>query len=113
MTPNTPIVVAGLIGLALILSVAIYIFGRLRIEQERSLQKLIDRGLSGDDLLRSAGIPSRGGRDLRRGLLLIAAGLAWSGFTFFVGGNAWTFGSVPIFLGAVFVLLGILDARLR
>jgi hypothetical protein len=110
---NTPVIVAGLLGLALILSVAIYTFGRLRIEQERSLQKLIERGLSGDDLLRTAGIPSRSRRDLRRGLLLIAVGLAWSGFTFFVGGNAWTFGIVPIFLGAVFVLLGILDGRSR
>ena len=110
---DTPVIVAGLLGLALILSVAIYSFGRLRIEQERSLQKLIDRGLSGEELLRSTGIPDRKRRDLRRGVLLIAVGLAWSGFTFFVGGNAWTFGIVPIFLGGVFVLLSILDGRSR
>jgi len=110
---NTPVIVAGLLGLALILSVAIYTFGRLRIEQERSLQKLIDRGLSGEELLRSSGIPSRARRDLRRGFLLITVGLAWSGFTFFIGGNAWTFGSVPIFLGSAFILLSILDGRSR
>ena len=40
------IAVAGVIGLAMTLSVTIYMFGRLRIEQERSFQKLIDRGLS-------------------------------------------------------------------
>ena len=110
---STPVIVAGLLGFALILSVAIYTFGRLRIEQERSLQKLIDRGLSSEELMRSAGIPSRSRRDLRRGVLLIAVGLAWSGFTFFVGGNAWTFGMVPMFLGAVFVLLSFVDGRPR
>jgi hypothetical protein len=110
---NTPVIVAGLLGLALILSVAIYTFGRLRIEQERSLQKLIDRGLSGDELLRTAGIPSRASRDRRRGFFLITLGLAWSGFTFFVGGNAWTFGGVPIFIGAALVVFSILDGRFR
>ena len=110
---DTSVIIAGLLGLALILSVAIYTFGRLRIEQERSLQKLIDRGMSGEELLRSTGIPNRSRRDVRRGVLLIAVGLAWSGFTFFVGGNAWTFGIVPIFFGGVFVLLSVLDGRSR
>ena len=107
------VVVAGILGLALILSVTVYTFGRLRIEQERSLQKLIDRGLSGEELLHSAGIPNRSRRDLRRGVLLITVGLAWSAFTFFVGGDAWRFGILPIFLGGVFILLSILDGRSR
>ena len=37
--------------------------------------------------------------DLRRGLLLIAVGLAWSIVTFFVGGKAWMAGIVPVMLG--------------
>jgi hypothetical protein len=107
------IAVAGVIGLALTLSVTIYMFGRLRIEQERSYQKLIDRGLAGEELLRSAGIADRGRRDLRRGILLIAVGVAWSGFTVGIGGDAWTWGIVPITFGVVLVLLGILDGRFR
>jgi hypothetical protein len=107
------LVVAGVLGLSLILSVSIYVFARLRIEQERTLQKLIERGLSGDELLRSAGLMDRGGRDLRRGLLLIGIGLSWSGFTFFVGGTAWMAGIFPVTIGAVYVLFRMLDAGSR
>ena len=104
-------VFAGILGLSVILSISIYAFARLRIEQERTLQKLIERGLSGDDLLRSAGLADRGSRDLRRGLLLIAIGLSWSTCTFFVGGNAWTFGAFPVAIGSVYVLFRVLDGR--
>ncbi|HET9192053.1 MAG TPA: DUF6249 domain-containing protein [Vicinamibacterales bacterium] len=107
------IAVAGVIGLAMTLSVTIYMFGRLRIEQERSFQKLIDRGLSGEELLRSAGIADRARRDLRRGILLIAVGIAYSGFTFNIGGDGWTLGIIPITFGIALILFSILDGRFR
>jgi len=110
---HTSIELAAILGLSLILAVAVYAFARLRIEQERTLQKLIERGLSGDELLRSAGLTDRGSRDLRRGLLLIGVGLSWSLVTGFLGGSAWMFGAVPLTLGAVYVLLRVLDGRPR
>ena len=106
-------VFAGILGISLILAVSVYVFARLRIEQERTLQKLIDRGLTGDDLFRSAGLAKRGNRDVRRGLLLIGVGLSWSTVTFFVGGTAWMMGVVPVTIGAVYVLFWVLDGRPR
>ena len=105
--------IAGILGLSLILSVSIYVYARLRIEQERTVQKLIERGLQGEELLRSAGLADRGSKDLRRGLLLIAIGLSWSTFTFFVGGTAWIAGIVPVTIGLVFVLFKVLDGKPR
>lgn len=104
---------AGILGLSLILSVSIYAFGRLRIEQERTLQKLIDRGLSGDELVRASGLADRGRKDLRRGLLLSGIGLSWSTVTYFVGGSAWIAGIFPVALGAVYLSLWVLDGRAR
>lgn len=111
MQPN--LVFAGILGLSLILSVSVYVFARLRIEQEKTLQKLVDRGLSGDEVVRSAGLVKQGNKDLRRGLLLAGVGLSWSLVTFFIGGTAWMMGAVPLVLGAVYVLLWILDGRPR
>ena len=110
---NNAAMFAGILGLAAILCVAVYAFGRLRIEQERTLQKLIDRGLSGDELMRAAGFIDRPAKDLRRGLLLVGVGVSWSVFTFFVGGKAWMLGIVPITLGMVFVALRALDGGRR
>ena len=104
---------AGILGIALVLSVAIYVNGRLRIEQLKTLQKLAERGVSGDELLQSAGLAERGGRERRRGLLLIGVGLAWSAVTFFLGGKAWIFGVFPVTIGAVYMLLRYLDDRSR
>ena len=106
---DATLAVAVVAGLALILSVSVYSFARLRIEQERTLQRLIDRGMSGDELIRAAGLSNRGSRDLRRGLFFIAVGLAWSVTTFFIGGTAWIMGGFPIAIGLVFLLLKTLD----
>jgi hypothetical protein len=110
---NNAAVFAGVLGVAAILTVAVYIFGRLRIEQERTLQKLIDRGLSNDELMRAAGVVDRPVKDLRRGLLLLGVGVSWWLVTFFVGGKAWMLGVVPITLGIVFVVLRALDGGRR
>ncbi|HLA78625.1 MAG TPA: hypothetical protein VJU18_13685 [Vicinamibacteria bacterium] len=111
---HQPLVVcAGILGLSLILSVAIFVFGRLRIEQQRTLQRLVDRGISGDELVRSAGLAERGARDLRRGLLLIGIGLSWSTVTFLIGGRAWILGVFPVTIGLVYVLFRVLDGRPR
>ncbi|MEW6322559.1 MAG: hypothetical protein AB1635_15910 [Acidobacteriota bacterium] len=111
MQPSIAYAVIG--GVAVILAVSVYVFGRLRIEQERTIQKLVDRGLSGEDLLKTAGVVTQADLDLRRGALLIAVGLSWSVATFLIGGTAWLFGLVPIALGIVFLLFRILDGRSR
>lgn len=105
------IVAAGILGIALILAVAVHAIARLRVEQQRTLQKLIERGLDADAIVAAAAIPSRNQRELRRGAWLIAIGLAWSAATFFVGGKAWMLGIVPVMLGGVVLLLRKLDAR--
>ena len=78
------ITAAGLLGLALILAVSIYVYARLRIERERTVQKLIHRGLTGDELIRAAGFGPPRRADLRRGLLLMGVGVGWAAVTFFM-----------------------------
>lgn len=107
------IVAAGILGGSLILAVVIYVVGRLRIEQQRTLQALVERGVAGDELLRASGVTDPRSRDLRRGLLLIGVGIAWSAVTFFMGGRAWTLGAFPITVGLVYVAFRVLDGRSR
>jgi hypothetical protein len=107
------IVSSALVGLALVLAVAVHAYARVRIERERTLQKLIDRGLTGDELVRAAGFGHRRQSDLRRGLLLIGVGLAWGGVTYFIGGTAWRMGVAPVAIGLVYVVLWALDGRPR
>ncbi len=104
---------AGLLGLALILSVSVYGYARLRIERERTIQKLVDRGLTGDEFIRAAGLGTARQVDLRRGLLLMGVGIAWAGVTFLIGGPAWKMGAAPLAIGIVYVLLWTLDGRPR
>jgi hypothetical protein len=104
---------AGLLGLALILSVSIYAFSRVRIERERTLQKLMDRGGNIDEFIRAASLGSPRRTDLRRGLFLIGVGIAWSGVTFLIGGPAWKMGAAPLTIGIVYVVLWTLDGRPR
>jgi hypothetical protein len=107
------IVSSALLGLALLLSVLVYAYSRVRIERERTLQKVIDRGGTGDDLVRAAGLGQPHRSDLRRGLLLIGVGIAWSGVTYFIGGTAWRMGGAPAVIGLVYVLLWAVNGRPR
>lgn len=110
---QTLIVIAGILGLSLILAVTIHMLARLRIEQHRTLQKLIEQGASGQELFRAAGLTPRGDRYRRRGILLIALGLAWSMVTYFIGGPAWMMGLFPVLLGAACLLIWKLDGSGR
>ena len=110
---DTAIAVAGILGVSLILSVLVHVSGRLRIEQQRTLQKLLDRGGSLDDLAAVGGFARRADRDLRRGILLVAIGVIWSLVTFFIGGRAWILGVVPVALGLACVLFWKLDGDSR
>lgn len=111
---NDPMVTAAaLLGLALILAAAVHGVARLRVEQQRTLQKLVERGLSGDELLRGAGLSPAPDRDRRRGLWLIALGLVWSATTYGIGGPAWRLGLAPVLLGLACLALWKLDERRR
>lgn len=105
------IIAAGIAGLALVLAMAVFAGSRLRIEQQRTLQKLLDRGEDVETAARTAGIPGRAQRDLRRGVVLVAIGLAWSVATFMIGGIAWRLGAAPVVLGLFFLVLWKLDER--
>ncbi|MGC4084090.1 MAG: hypothetical protein QM736_18770 [Vicinamibacterales bacterium] len=107
------IVAAGMLGLALVLSVSVHAYARLRIERERTLQRLIEHGANADELVRAAGLRTPRRADLRRGLLLVGVGLAWAGVTFVIGGPAWKLGGAPLVIGIVYVVLGMLDDRSR
>lgn len=109
---SDPIVIAaGIAGLALVLATTIHAGARLRIEQQRTLQKLLERGDDVDAAARLAGIADRGRRDMRRGATLVAIGLAWSAATFVIGGPAWRLGAAPVLLGLVLLALWKLDER--
>lgn len=110
MTPSS-VLIAVILGVSLILAVAVHVFGRLRIEQQRTLQKLIDQGVAGNDLARIAGVAAPADRDRRRGVLLVAIGLGWTVVTFFIGGKAWLLGWVPVALGVAYLLLWKFDER--
>ncbi len=102
---EAPIIIAGLISVAAVLVAAVIIFGKLKIEQQRTIQKLLEKDDgSRPELTQALGSLRRGDNDLRRGVLLIASGLVF-GFTFlFVGGFAWIFGAVPVMIGFVYLL---------
>ncbi len=102
---EAPIIIAGLISIAAVLVAAVIIFGKLKIEQQRTIQKLLEKDDgSRPELTQALGSLRRGDNDLRRGVLLVASGLVL-GFTFlFVGGSAWIFGAVPVMIGFVYLL---------
>ena len=110
---DTTLAAAALLGLAIILATAVHAVARLRMEQQRTLQKLVERGLSGDELLRGAGLLPAADRDRRRGLWLIALGLAWALGTVWIGGPAWRLGLAPVVMGLACLVLWKLDERRR
>lgn len=110
---QTAIAAAGILGVSLILSVLVYVSGRVRIEQQRTLQKVLDRGGDIDHLVAITGLGRRADRDRRRGIVLVAIGVLWSLVTFFIGGSAWILGVVPVALGLVYVVFWKLDADAR
>ena len=85
MEPLTAI--GGILGLAAVLAAAIFVYGRVRVERERTLQRLVDRGMTIDELARLLGPDAQRRLDLRRGVLLLAVAIAWSAVTFAIGGN--------------------------
>jgi hypothetical protein len=109
-----PILTAtGILASAVVLAAAIAVAGRIRVERERTLQRLVDRGLSADELIRILGTEARGRLDRRRGALLLAVGGAWTAVTYAIGGRAWTLGAVPVALGLALLVVGSVDGRRR
>ena len=101
-----PIVIAAvLLSLAIVLATLIVVFGRLKIEQQKTLQKLLEKGESSrrdwDRILAPVSQPVS---DFRRGVLLTVVGLALTGFLFLVGGIGWLLGLIPTVIGLVYLL---------
>ncbi|MEM7049306.1 MAG: DUF6249 domain-containing protein [Acidobacteriota bacterium] len=95
---------AGLAATAIVLVTFIIVFGRLKIEQQRTLQKLLESGEDAPPELHNLLTPAHRARnDFRRGMLLVTTGLTLSVFMFFVGGIAWIFGIVPVATGLVYL----------
>ncbi len=111
MEPLTAI--GGILGLAAVLAAAIFVYGRVRVERERTLQRLVDRGMTIDELARLLGPDAQRRLDLRRGVLLLAVAIAWSAVTFAIGGKAWTLGAVPAAIGVAYVAVWGMHGRQR
>lgn len=107
------IALAGILGTAAVLTVTIYVYGRVRIERERTLQRLVDHGMTPDDLARIVGPDARGQLDRTRGVLLLAVGLAWTVVTRAAGGRAWTLGALPVALGLAYLAVWGMRGRQR
>jgi hypothetical protein len=108
---EAPVVIAGMISVAIVVSVVLLILGRLKIEQQRTLQKLLEQGEAAkSEWARELGASSRSETDFRRGILFVVTGLALSVFMFFVGGTAWTFGLLPLAIGVVYLVFWKLNA---
>jgi len=108
---ETTVIVVSLISVTVLLIAIIVVFGRLKIEQQRTLQKLLEKQeTSPGDWERVVGATRPKDQDLRRGMLFIATGLALGGFFFMMGGVGWMFAGVPIAVGLVYLLLSKLNA---
>ena len=102
---ETSISVAGILGCAAILSVVVYFFGRLKIEQQRTLQQLLEKDdTSRAEWARALGPARRGDNDFRRGVLLVVVGVSLGIALYFVGGPAWTFALLPVTIGLVYLM---------
>ena len=112
MSPDTLIAAAGLLGLGLIIATAIHAAARLRIAQLDALRQLLAQGTDIDTATR-LGDPGHRTRQLRRGRLLLAIGVAGSVTTWLIGGRAWIAGVAPILLGSVFLVLHGIEHRTR
>ena len=101
---HSGIIIAGMISVAVILAAVILVFGRLKLEQQRTIQKLLEKDeASRPEWAPVLGSMNRGDNDFRRGVLLLVMGLTIGVFLFFVGGKAWILGSLPVTLGLVYL----------
>lgn len=95
---------AGILGAAMVLTMVVYMFGRLKLEQQKTLQKLLDKDEeTRADWSRILGHGQRAEADFRRGSMLVVVGAALTVLFFFMGGIGWIFGFVPILLGLVYL----------
>ncbi len=111
---ETTIIIAGIIGSAAVLSVVVYFFGRLKIEQQKTLQRLLEKDDSSRaEWARALGPARRGDNDFRRGLLLVVVGTTLGTGLFFVGVNAWVFSLLPVTIGLVYLMFWKVNASQR
>ena len=111
---ETTIIITGIVGAAAVLSVVVYFFGRLKIEQQRTLQRLLEKDDSSRaEWARALGPARRGDNDFRRGVLLVVVGTSLGTGLFFVGGNAWIFSLLPVTIGLVYLMFWKVNASRR
>ncbi len=98
------LIIAGMISVALVLVAVIYVFGKLKIEQQRTLRKILEKDETAlSELPRAFGSLSRADSDFRRGILLIVTGITLGAFFFYIGGKAWIMGFLPLTIGCVYL----------
>ena len=105
------VIAAGILGFSAVACAIVLVMGRIKVEQQKTLRLLLERGDSAGDILNTLYSPGALSADTRRGILFIALGLAWSLTTVFVGGMGWIFGGLPVAAGLIFLLFGKLNAR--
>ncbi|MEM7353191.1 MAG: hypothetical protein AAF657_20520 [Acidobacteriota bacterium] len=98
------VIIAGMISVAIVIATFIIVFGRLKIEQQKTLRKLLETDdASRLELSKILGPKSQADGDFRRGLLLIVMGFVLTGFLFFFGGIGWILGLMPITVGFIYL----------
>lgn len=105
------VMAAGILGLSAVVSAIVFVIGRIKVEQQKTLRLLLERGDSAADIFNALQPPGALNADTRRGILFMALGAAWSGTTVFAGGMGWIFGGLPFAAGLMFLLFGKLNAR--
>ena len=94
----------GLIAIAIVLAMLIYMFGRLKLEQQKTVQMLLEKDPeTRAEWAQLLGPRHRAEADFRRGLLLLITGLTLLAFLYYAGGIAWMLSFIPITVGLVYL----------
>ena len=101
-----PIILGAIIiGVAVVLATVVLVFGRLKLEQQRTLQLILEKDeTTRGEWGRLLAIADRPTHDFRRGVLLIVVGATLTLIMFFLGGIGWLLGLIPVLVGATYLL---------
>ncbi len=103
--------ILGIVCGTLLLIAILAIVGWVKIEQQRTLQKLLEKNeLDQDELLQIISPDRHYNRDFRRGALLTGLGLTLGIVFFLIGGIAWVFSIIPTIAGVIYLLFWRLNA---
>ncbi len=109
---NDIVTVAAMLCITLFLTTLLILFFRNKMEQQKTLQKLIETSEEPSAVIEKVlQNTNRKMSDLRRGMLLLTVGLTVMLIFFYLGGVAWMFGLLPVVVGLVYLFFWFLNGR--